>query len=213
MGRAARRPVRAAARRDGRRRSRPGRARIPQTVRFDPGTVLSGSFSSFGLDADRCEAVVIYDAALATRRRTRSAPAASKRGCRSPRSTRPAVAPALNQAANQVAGEVAAWMGRCVVLPRRGSSRPARTRPSTGPACPPSARARAFISAAALLVEAAPAAERRHQLGRGLRIELVDREDHVGEEAIAAARRRGGRRAGWPRRRRPASAAGWDWRG
>ena len=34
--------------------------------------------------------------------------------------------------------------------------------------------------------EAAPAAERRHQPRRGLRVELVGGEDHVGEEAIAS---------------------------
>jgi cholesterol transport system auxiliary component len=81
----------------------------PQTA-FRAGTVLSGSLSSFGVDADSREAVVIYDAALATDEaqvRTRRFEA------RVPLSAIDAatVPPALNQAANQVAGEVAAWLG------------------------------------------------------------------------------------------------------
>src|SRR5205085_4820302 len=39
----------------------------------------------------------------------------------------------------------------------------------------------------ALGLETPPAAERRHQPGRDLRIELVGGEDHVAEEGVAAA--------------------------
>lgn len=78
---------------------------------FQAGTVLTGHLQSFGVDGDRREAVVIYDAALATKEsqvRTRRFEA------RVQLSTIEAatVAPALNQAANQVAEELAAWLGR-----------------------------------------------------------------------------------------------------
>jgi cholesterol transport system auxiliary component len=81
----------------------------PETA-FRAGTVLSGSLDSFGVDADRREAVVIYDAALATNEdqvRTRRFEA------RVPLASidQASVPPALNQAANQVAAEVAAWLG------------------------------------------------------------------------------------------------------
>lgn len=77
---------------------------------FRAGTVLTGSLDRFGVDADRREAVVIYDAALATDNnqvRTRRFEA------RVPLATidKDSVPPALNQAANQVAAEVAAWLG------------------------------------------------------------------------------------------------------
>src|SRR3954454_2346350 len=38
------------------------------------------------------------------------------------------------------------------------------------------------------LGETAPAAQRRYQPRRGLRIEPVDRQDHVGQEAVTATR-------------------------
>lgn len=77
---------------------------------FNAGTVLTGSLDRFGVDADRREAVVIYDAALATDQnqvRTRRFEA------RVPLAAIDAanVAPALNQAANQVAVDVASWLG------------------------------------------------------------------------------------------------------
>ena len=77
---------------------------------FDPGTRLTGQLQFFGVDGDRLEAVVIYDAALArgpdrveTRRFEARVPVAA--------ATSTAVAPALNQAANQVAANVAKWIG------------------------------------------------------------------------------------------------------
>jgi cholesterol transport system auxiliary component len=81
----------------------------PETA-FRAGTVLSGSLDSFGVDADRREAVVTYDAALATNEdqvRTRRFEA------RVPLASidEASVPAALNQAANQVAAEVAAWLG------------------------------------------------------------------------------------------------------
>lgn len=83
----------------------------PGETAFQAGIVLTGHLDSFGVDADAREAVVTYDAALATEGnnvRTRRFEA------RVPLSTIEAgtVAPALNQAANQVAAEIAAWLGR-----------------------------------------------------------------------------------------------------
>lgn len=77
---------------------------------FGAGTVLTGHLQSFGVDASTREAVVIYDAALATDEnnlRTRRFEA------RVPLAAIDAatVAPALNQAANQVAAELAGWLG------------------------------------------------------------------------------------------------------
>ncbi|QPQ54274.1 membrane integrity-associated transporter subunit PqiC [Allosphingosinicella flava] len=76
---------------------------------FEPGIVLTGQLQSFGIDADRTEAVIVYDAALAgpgstvrTRRFEARAPIAEI--------DVEAAGPALNQVANQVAGEVAAWL-------------------------------------------------------------------------------------------------------
>jgi cholesterol transport system auxiliary component len=77
---------------------------------FDPGQRLTGTLDTFGLDADRSEAVVIYDAALAR------GPEAVETRRFEARVSVPAIdaasAPgALNRAANQVAEEVAAWVG------------------------------------------------------------------------------------------------------
>ena len=77
---------------------------------LDPGTRLTGTLSSFGLDAASGQAVVIYDAELArsegetiaTRRFTAQVPASAN-----PQS----IATALNSGANQVATEVADWLG------------------------------------------------------------------------------------------------------
>ena len=81
-----------------------------QETAFEAGTVLTGHLQSFGVDADRGEAVVVYDAALAganqtvrTRRFEARVPVAVVDAA--------TVAPALNQAANQVAAEVTAWLG------------------------------------------------------------------------------------------------------
>ena len=82
----------------------------PKQFTFDPGQRLTGTLQAFGLDSDRMEAVVVYDAALArgpdaveTRRFEARAPVAAIDAASAPA--------ALNQAANQVAAEVAAWIG------------------------------------------------------------------------------------------------------
>jgi len=82
----------------------------PKQFTFDPGVRLTGTLHTFGLQADRLEAVLIYDAALArgaesveTRRFEARVPVAAIDPL--------TVGPALNQAANQVAAQVAAWIG------------------------------------------------------------------------------------------------------
>lgn len=78
---------------------------------MDPGARLTGQLLAFGIDADRSEAVVTFDAALLrgagsrveTRRSEARVPVAAVE--------RAAVAAALNQAANQVAADIAAWVG------------------------------------------------------------------------------------------------------
>jgi cholesterol transport system auxiliary component len=78
----------------------------------DPGASLTGELRQFGVDADRGEAVVTYDAALVRgpetvvekRRFEARVPVAPVEAA--------AVGAALNQAANQVAGQVADWVGR-----------------------------------------------------------------------------------------------------
>jgi cholesterol transport system auxiliary component len=83
----------------------------PAQFTFDPGNRLTGQLQNFGLDSQRMEAVVTYDAALA-----RGAESVTTRRfeARVPVSVadRANVAPALNNAANQVAAEVADWIGR-----------------------------------------------------------------------------------------------------
>ncbi|MBO9621765.1 MAG: membrane integrity-associated transporter subunit PqiC [Sphingomonas sp.] len=79
---------------------------------LDPGAYLMGELRAFGVDSDRSEAVVTYDAALIRGPET----VVEKRRfeARVPL-TEIAAAPvgtALNQAANQVAAEVADWVGR-----------------------------------------------------------------------------------------------------
>lgn len=76
-----------------------------------PGIRIAGRLTEFGLDADRMEVVVNYDATLArggatavqTRRFEARVPVAA--------ADAPNVAAGLNRAANQVAGEVADWVG------------------------------------------------------------------------------------------------------
>lgn len=82
----------------------------PRQFSFDPGTRLTGTLQSFGLDADRLEAVVVFDGVLArgpdaieSRRFEARAPVAALDAASAPE--------ALNRAANQVAAEVAAWVG------------------------------------------------------------------------------------------------------
>jgi cholesterol transport system auxiliary component len=82
----------------------------PRQFALDPGTRLTGTLQSFGLDADQMQAVVVYDAALA---RTGGAVETRRFAARVPVTAidAPSAASALNQAANQVAAEVAAWVG------------------------------------------------------------------------------------------------------
>src|SRR5215217_1625503 len=81
----------------------------PRQFTFDPGQRLTGTLQAFGLDADRMEAVLVYDAAVSrgesveTRRFEAHVPVAALDAASAPA--------ALNQAANQVAAEVAAWVG------------------------------------------------------------------------------------------------------
>jgi cholesterol transport system auxiliary component len=82
----------------------------PKQFTFDPGQRLTGTLQTFGLDADRMQAVLVYDAAVSrgkdsveTRRFEARVPVAALDAASAPA--------ALNQAANQVAAEVAAWVG------------------------------------------------------------------------------------------------------
>ncbi len=81
----------------------------PKQFTFDPGQRLTGTLQAFGLDADRMEAVLVYDAAVSrgesveTRRFEARVPVPALDAASAPA--------ALNQAANQVAAEVAAWVG------------------------------------------------------------------------------------------------------
>ena len=81
----------------------------PKQFTFDPGQRLTGTLQTFGLDADRMEAVLVYDAAVSrgesveTRRFEAHVPVPALDAASAPA--------ALNQAANQVAAEVAAWVG------------------------------------------------------------------------------------------------------
>jgi cholesterol transport system auxiliary component len=82
----------------------------PRQFAFDPGQRLTGTLRAFGLDADRTEAVVTYDAAIQrgensieTRRFEARVPVAAIDAASAPA--------ALNEAANRVAAEVAAWVG------------------------------------------------------------------------------------------------------
>lgn len=83
----------------------------PLQTSFNPGNRLTGQIQNFGIDAPTMQAVVTYDAALAsgpesviTRRFEARVPVAAV--------DRANAAPALNAAANQVAAQVADWLGR-----------------------------------------------------------------------------------------------------
>ena len=82
----------------------------PGQFTHEPGTRLTGQLLMFGLDADRMEAVAVYDAVI---ERGRASVATQRFEARVPVAAADAVqvAPALNQAANQVAAQVAAWVG------------------------------------------------------------------------------------------------------
>jgi len=82
----------------------------PGQFSAEPGTRVSGQLLMFGLDADRMEAVALYDAVL---QRGRNSVTTNRFEARVPVTAADAasVAPALNQAANQVAEQVAAWVG------------------------------------------------------------------------------------------------------
>ena len=82
----------------------------PRQATLDPGLVVTGELERFGYDASSGQAMVVYDASLATAGGTRTetrrfAAAVPADG------TARSVATGLNQAANQVATEVAAWIG------------------------------------------------------------------------------------------------------
>ncbi|MBN8809629.1 MAG: membrane integrity-associated transporter subunit PqiC [Sphingomonas sp.] len=78
----------------------------------DPGAQLAGELRNFGIDGDRHEAVVTYDATL-IRGADHSKVEKKRFEARVPVATVTAesIGPAINQAANQVAGEVADWVG------------------------------------------------------------------------------------------------------
>src|SRR5687767_11004271 len=82
----------------------------PKQFTLDPGIRLSGTLETFGIQADRMEAVAVYDAVLA---RGPDAVEARRFEARAPVAAVDAAsaAPALNQVANQVAADVAAWIG------------------------------------------------------------------------------------------------------
>lgn len=75
-----------------------------------PGQTLSGQLLQFGLDPNRSEAVVTFEAAVA---RTASSVRTQRFEARVPvtEQVTAQVAPALNQAANEVAEQVAGWIG------------------------------------------------------------------------------------------------------
>lgn len=79
---------------------------------MDPGAKLGGELRIFGIDADKSEAVVAYDASL----QRGAEPVFEKRRfeARVPvaKIDSETVGPALDQAANQVAAEVADWIGK-----------------------------------------------------------------------------------------------------
>ena len=79
---------------------------------LDPGAYLMGELRTFGVDADRGEAVVTYDAALIRGKET----VVEKRRFEARVPVAPVdvatVGVALNTAANQVSAQVADWVGR-----------------------------------------------------------------------------------------------------
>ena len=148
------------------------------------------------------QVVVDYDASLSTaggnRVETRRFTAT-----RPPTAPPRRVGPALNRAANQVAPKSPNGSA-ARAQPRRGSS---TTCSNTSFDRPGVATIRSSACAhhrGALRLEPPPAAERRHQPRRDLRIELVGGDDHVGEEGVAAPVGASGTPSGW-RRTCPAS--------
>jgi cholesterol transport system auxiliary component len=77
---------------------------------LDPGLLVSGELQRFGYDASSGQAIVVYDATLATaggnRVETRRFTATGAAD-----GTAASVGPALNHAANQIALEVSKWIG------------------------------------------------------------------------------------------------------
>jgi cholesterol transport system auxiliary component len=93
--------------------ARTGRVVLTPAQSFnDPGAMLGGELRNFGIDGDRHEAVVTFDATL-IRGPDRSKVEKKRFEARVPVAavTAEGVGPAINQAANQVAGEVADWVG------------------------------------------------------------------------------------------------------
>ena len=78
---------------------------------LDPGARLTGQLLAFSIDADRNEAVVMYDAALLRAQGTRVETRRSEARVPVAVIDRASVSAALNQAANQVAGDIATWIG------------------------------------------------------------------------------------------------------
>ena len=82
----------------------------PRQATLDPGLVVTGELERFGYDASSGQAMVVYDASLATAGGTRTETRRFTAGVPADGTAR-SVAAGLNQAANQVASEVAAWIG------------------------------------------------------------------------------------------------------
>ena len=83
----------------------------PNQYSHDPGTRITGQLQMFGLDAQRMEVVLVYDAVM--ERRGGAGVTTRRFEARTPvaEATPAAVAPALNDVANRVAAEVATWLG------------------------------------------------------------------------------------------------------
>lgn len=83
----------------------------PRQFALDPGTVVTGTLKSFGIDARRAEAAIVYDAALSTdggaNVRTRRFEARVPVGGEIEAAS---AGRALNSAANKVAEDVAGWI-------------------------------------------------------------------------------------------------------
>ena len=95
----------------------------PKQFTFDPGQRLTGTLQTFGLEADRMEAVAgLRRGRRARRRRGRDPPLRGAGAGRRAR-RRQRAAPALNQAANQVAAR-SRRLGRLIVIPASRASRP-----------------------------------------------------------------------------------------
>ena len=180
----------------------------PSQYSHDPGTRLTGQLLRFGLDPAAMQVVVTYDAAIArgtaggvaTNRFEARVPVAAATPKRSPRrSTRPPTrSPTRSRPGWARAPDQARLFETC--------SNTSLLRPGVARICSSAAR----IIRARVLAEAAPAAERRHQLRRVLRVELVDARGSRWRGSDSPRRSRRGARAGSRRTRRAASAAGSD---